>query len=250
MKIFLKPIINNIFEEFNKKKEEILPNTNEDDLTTLQKDIGIQTEPEYFFPNLNNLLMNKSYLKKKRYIKKPTGRKKKDDITLSKHNKYSNDNCIYKIKTRAFNFTLDTLNKLLIQQNSKKFFKRIEGKILKSGTKHHNLNLLNSKISTILTSSISKKYSKTNENINKELIEKYENFPLIKEILNMTFNDMIKTLYMLPNDEFQAKYSFESKYLFNNYDNCDERERMKMKNIIDYGLINHFESIKERKSKN
>ena len=248
---FCIPIIENNCEEINKKKENIISTVNEDDLTASPKSIGTQTEISYSIPNLQNQLTNGNYLNKKIYKNKPTGRKKKNDNnTLSKHNKYSHDNCIHKIKTRVLNFIYEILNQLLLLQKSEKFFKRIEGKILKNGAKHYNLNLFNSKISTILSSSLSKKYSKRNEKINQELIEKYSNVPLINEILNLTLIDMIETLYMLSIDEFKKKYSFESKYLFNNYFNCDEREKSIMKNIINSGLMHYFERLREKKVTN
>jgi hypothetical protein len=247
MKQFFLPIINNNYEEFNKKKDELIPVINKNDSTLTKKDIGVQTDHNNFCPKLENKLSNENYLKKKRYNNKPTGRKKKSDNSIGKHNKYSKDNIIYKIKTRTFNLILDILNQLLIQQNSQTFFKRIEGKILKNGAKIFNLNLLNSKLLTILNSSISKKYSKIKENANKELIEKYSNVPLIKEILNSTFNNVIKNIYMLSNEDFKTKYSFESKYLFNNNFYDDETEKKIMKDLIDYGLMKYFERLKERK---
>ena len=74
---FCIPIIDNNSEKINKKKENIIPTVNEDDLTASPKSIGTQTEISYSIPNLQNQLTNGNYLNKKIYKNKPTGRKKK-----------------------------------------------------------------------------------------------------------------------------------------------------------------------------
>ena len=77
MKQFFLPIINNNYEEFNKKKDELIPVINKNDSTLTKKDIGVQTDHNNFCPKLENKLSNDNYLKKKRYNNKATRRKKK-----------------------------------------------------------------------------------------------------------------------------------------------------------------------------
>ena len=65
----------------------------------------------------------------------------------------------------------------------------------------------------------------------------------------MTFSEFINRIFMMKSSEFEAKYSFYNKYLFENLQIEDEEEKSIIKNLIEYGLLNYFDEIKERKSK-
>jgi hypothetical protein len=190
-----------------------------------------------------------SLIGKKRFNQNPTGRKKIGDKTIRKHNKYSYDNCIYKIKNRAFNCVCYTLNNILKIKKQKENFQKIEGKILKNGTRDFNIKFLNSKISEILTMNVSKKYSDLNGENNKKLIQQFSTDPLIKEILDFTFYEAIEKLFVIPKNDYEKKYSFSNVYLLDNLKLEDEKEKEIINKLINDNLVNYFEAIKGRKKR-
>ena len=216
------------------------------------KDASTQTDKIGIIQRLNHS-PKMEFLNKKRkelfktevnYKKKPTGRKKKSDVSIRKHSKYSIDNSIYKIKNKAFNCVVFTINNIL--KNKGYEIKKVESNIFKDGSKIFNLELLKKKIADILLLKVSSKYSITYDNNNKEIIEKYSSNPLINEILNMTFEESIQKLFSMDKKDFQEKYKFENKYLFKNLACEDQQEFVILKNLIENGLTNHFEKIKSR----
>lgn len=215
------------------------------------KDASTQTDKIVLIQRLSDTSEMK-FINKKRTIfrteinnkKKPTGRKKQNDTSIRKHSKYSYDNLIYKIKNKAFNCVVFTLNTLL--QNTGYGIKKIESNIFKDGSKNFNLELLKKSISNLLLLKVSSKYSLAYDHNNKEIIEKFSSNELINEILNMTFEESIQKLFSMDKKDFQEKYKFENKYLFKNLACEDQQEFVILKNLIENGLTNHFEKIKSR----
>jgi hypothetical protein len=230
-----------------------------DSLSNEQKkyiDNSAQTDAIVIINQISSFSENKNdFLKKKKIFninipfieKKPSGRKKKNDITKGSHTKYSKDNCIYKIKNKTVNCIIYTLNRLLKVYFPDREIKKIASSIFKDGSKHFNLKLLNMKISDILLLKVSSKYSNDYNNNNKEIIEKLKDINLFNEILNMTFEDSIHKLFMMSSNDYKAKYSFENKFLFEKMGDKDKEEIIALKNLIENGLINYFEHIKSRK---
>ena len=108
---------------------------------------------------------------------KNKGRHKKndrrnDENDENKHDKFSEDNLMRKIKTYIFNTILNVLNKSL-KDRSQKFFK-LEPKLNESMKKDLNEKLMNQKIKEIyINNEISKRYkTETNCNNNINLIKK------------------------------------------------------------------------------
>ena len=103
------------------------------------------------------------------------------------------------------------------------------------------------KISDILLLKVSSKYSNDYNNNNKEIIENFKDINLFNEILNMTFEDSIRKLFMMSSNDYKAKYCFENKFLFEKMGDKDKEEINALRNLIENGLINYFEHIKSRK---
>ena len=207
----------------------------------VQTDEKICIIPKLGYNNRND------FLKKKKKIEniKQTNSERKQITTNRKHSKYANDNCIYKIKSKSFNCIVYTLNTLLKLISSQDEFKKIKSSFLKDCTKLYNEKLLQTKIKDILLFQISSKY--TIHYNNQEVINKYSSNELIKEILNMNYEDGIQKLFMMNPNEFMKKYSFENNLLFENLIIQDEKEYSILKNLINKGIINYFKKIKPRK---
>lgn len=119
----------------------------------------------------------KEEIKIKKEKQKNKGRHKKNDIRNdendeNKHDKFSEDNLMRKIKTYIFSTILNVLNKSL-KDRSQKFFK-LEPKLNESMKKDLNEKLMNQKIKEIyINNEISKRYlTETNCNNNINLIKK------------------------------------------------------------------------------
>ena len=215
------------------------------------KDASTQTDKIVLIQRLSDTSEMK-FINKKRTIfrtemnnkKKPTGRKKQNDTSIRKHSKYSYDNLIYKIKNKAFNCVVFTLNTLL--QNTGYGIKKIESNIFKDGSKNFNLELLKKSISNLLLLKVSSKYSLAYDHNNKEIIEKFSSNELINEILNMTFEECIQKFFNMDSKDFLEKYKFENKLLFKNLTFQDEKEYDVLKDLIQIGLKQYFDKIKSR----
>lgn len=203
-------------------------------------------EKKYLQKKRKNLFRTLSEKKKEK--KSLIGRKKKNDKREGKHNKFSNDNCIYKIKNKCFNCIFLTLNSLIKKEDPNDQIKKIDGNIFKNGTKIFNLQFLEKKISDIFLYKISSKYTLQYENNNQNIIEKYSTNKLIQEILNMTFEECINNIFTMSSEEFKKKYNFENKYLLEKLKKDDEYSNLK--ELIDTGLSRYFLDIKERKIRN
>lgn len=119
----------------------------------------------------------KEEIKIKKEKQKNKGRHKKNDIRNdendeNKHDKFSEDNLMRKIKTYIFDTILNVLNKSL-KDRSQKFIK-LEPKLNESMKKDLNEKLMNQKIKEIyINNEISKRYkTETNCNNNINLIKK------------------------------------------------------------------------------
>lgn len=186
-----------------------------------------------------------------------TGRIKKFEKKKGKHNNLSNDNVTKKIKGKVFSCIHSTLNNIIkrfYKKNKKKFkcqkksfLKKISYTFIKDGHKNYNIEFLNKQIKDIYLFQISSKYKEKENNI--EIIEKFSSDELFKEIIDMTFSEFINRIFMMKSSEFEAKYSFYNKYLFENLQIEDEEEKSIIKNLIGYGLLNYFNKIKERNKK-
>ena len=125
-----------------------------------------------------------------------------------KHNKFSSDNIIRKIKSNLFDVILRYINASMkeeeveiYEKNSKKiilskpFLLKISQEIIKNINVERNLNLLHSTLKEIFSNDVSKKVENHGLDKNKKVIEKiYEENKQKRaiSILNMTFNQCLE----------------------------------------------------------
>ena len=62
----------------------------------------------------------------------------------------------------------------------------------------------------------------------------------------MEYEDCIDNLFMMSSNDFQKKYSFDNKFLFEKAIK-DKKEYLILKKLIDEGIVNYFKNIKPRK---
>ena len=183
--------------------------------------------------------------------KKKLGRKKNDD-TLgkinSKHNKYSQDNIIKKIKSKLLHFLVEFLNNLLnsILKKNKinsyiKIVKNIEDNkipknvglikdldyknVIDRVKKEKNLEFFDMKLKDFLSGKISSKYKTLQKDSNKRIIEEILKEENENEIINFVFNLTFR----------QWLDSFLYKKEIKDYKNLDNEKI----NIINY----HFKRV-------
>ena len=168
--------------------------------------------------NVKNQLIDKNFIKYKNYnteknkfINKKKGRKRNDDESIRRHNKYSPDNLINKIKTilkkYVINFVNKIINSLYTYQKkisimselnfSYKSFELIKdvdyNSIANKKKKRENLNLLNYSLKEFLSLDLSGKYKTITQN-KRELLklnEKIMTGYLLKDSENKDFFDFI-----------------------------------------------------------
>ena len=200
------------------------------------------------FPYLNQKLnkkeiKNQKTMKKKKIKKKKLlGRKKKDGIEKGKHNKYSPDNIIKKIKTIFFKYIIIYIN-LIKEKHAQKYKENFEFKKLSYENYINNLKkdkeilLLNKPLKDFVSLEISSKHG-LNFDLNRQKMEKIleeeKDNQKLKFLLNMTFDewidiftfkkkvdddlefnglqDVLEDLYDKVDDEYFSRFIF---YLFN-----------------------------------
>ena len=169
--------------------------------------------------------------------KKLLGRKRKDSLTEGKHNKFSHDNIIRKIKSIILHIVYLFINDKIkeIYKNEpgydkeKDELKKIEqSQVINSDIKF-NQNFLNETLEHIFTVNISHKYKKYNLEHNKNLINRLLNDKNIKRrqifhnLFTKTFFECLehfrgtKNIYELEGintfDKIKAKYENDPDYL-------------------------------------
>ena len=196
----------------------------------------------------------KEEIKIKKEKQKNKGRHKKNDIRNdendeNKHDKFSEDNLMRKIKTYIFNTILNVLNKSL-KDRSQKFFK-LEPKLNESMKKDLNEKLMNQKIKEIyINNEISKRYlteTNCNNNINliKKIYEEKKEIDTIK-ILETEYIDYVTYLQKYEMGNFLRK--IRNKEIKNPDLDVD-----RYINSLKYMFLNYakwFNDKKGRKSKN
>ena len=99
------------------------------------------------------------------------GRKKKEVIDKGNHTKFTDDNMMRKIKSHFFNYINNSLNDSLF--NKTQVFLKLDNFINENLKRDYNMELMNKTIKEIyISSKISNKYKKKNNETNKKLVEK------------------------------------------------------------------------------
>ena len=125
------------------------------------------------------------------------GRRKIDENhnKKAKHNKFSHDNIIRKIKTQSLDFLVKKLNSCIKFRSGK--FRPLNKKMKERLKRDENLELLNKKISDILSNTKMNKISEKRRKSNKKLINKIYNENIEIEVINilsMTFQDFLNDI--------------------------------------------------------
>ena len=191
---------------------------------------------------------------------KKCGRKKKDrtckkDVCFV-HTKYRADNIIMKIKVNASNNYLDHLNFML--KNSKNNhinrirLRKVDCSIIKVYSKNKNLDLLDKKISDIISGKITKKFKNCDSLYNKKKIDLIfqKGDAEIINALNKTFRHLLELYCSKRTDIYLFKDFKKLENEIEKFKENDEDENYIQKYIE---IANNFEetikSIKPRKPK-
>lgn len=258
--------------EFNvqkkEKKEEILLQktravTNKKDFkgNFLQKKRNLISEEEESYKNEETPKANKDkifliYKEAKKKAKK--GRNKKFQ-SGGKHNKFSSDNMVRKIKVYLFAVILRFINASIKQESqpeeqnpkekdySKIFLVKVNQEIIIKINVDNNLKLLDSKLKTIFSNDISKKVKSLGLDINKKIIEEIiDQNKLVKtiKILNMTLYQCLEHFRGTQYYKELAGLEKEFEYVINDLKNKGENEQYISEFIH---LINIFKEFYKQK---
>ena len=151
------------------------------------------------------------------------GRRKIDENhnKKAKHNKFSQDNIIRKIKTQSLDFLVKKLNSCIKFRSGK--FRPLNKKMKERLKRDENLELLNKKISDILSNTKMNKISEKRRKSNKKLIKKIYNENIEIEVINilsMTFQDFLNDirdnyleefLYLIKEKEIKIQNKIKNK---------------------------------------
>ena len=186
-------------------------------------------------------------------INKKIGRIKKNSLIKGKHNRFSEDNIIRKIKTRFHEKLRLYINfeykKYILKKNPKKkkvkgWLKRINPKISRKIKKEENLKWFESKISDIFSENVSLRYSPHLINSNKKKIEFLlsvnEAIPII-DILNTKVETIFEKY--INNEELEG---------FKTLDDDIDEMRAQMKKSIQDNLeqyLNKYEYVAKNMKK-
>ena len=128
-------------------------------------------------------------------MKKNQGRKKKTEKDKGKHNKFSEDNLMRKIKSHFLDYIHNRLNNSFRNKNVQ--FLKLFSEINENLKRSYNIELLDKTIREIYENSpLSGRYRKVNVDINKNIIKQIFNEVDNKEeeviqILNSTYKDLL-----------------------------------------------------------
>jgi hypothetical protein len=199
-------IIPSLFKENTKKTKE--ESNKDEDFIKADDDLTHNTNSDYK-KKVDNIQVK---MRENIYSKMPfrentnKGRKTKLYEGLGKHNKFSDDNLIKKIKnmfkksfTKFINKKISTMYSQNDSNNSKnKQLYKLSQKQGERSKTEYNKSLLNRTLQSVFSEDISTKYKIKNPNYNKELIEKLlnekdENKRLtFQKIFNLTFIESLK----------------------------------------------------------
>jgi hypothetical protein len=116
----------------------------------------------------NENIKNREILQNKE--KKKRGRREKNSVVKGEHTKFEFFNMLHKIKVFSNKCIITTINGFLKLEKKNKTIKKNLGQITKDRTITLNKLLLKSKIKDIISSKISCKFTKYNENYNEQVI--------------------------------------------------------------------------------
>lgn len=174
----------------------------------------------------NENIKNREILQNKE--KKKRGRREKNSVVKGEHTKFEFFNMLHKIKVFSNKCIITTINGFLKLEKKNKTIKKNLGQITKDRTITLNKLLLKTKIKDIISSKISCKFTKYNENYNEQVINDLlltTSNEKIKYILNLTYENFITNIFSKYNEEeFFQEFNFENKDLFKSI-NLENKKR-------------------------
>ena len=187
--------------------------------------------------------------------RKQRGRKRSGNVG-GRHNKFSVDNLIRKVKSKLISAIVSFINSILKDTHlknelySKIFLAKIDQKYIRDTSSIFNIKLMELKIKDIFSDNISKKYLILGKNFNKNIITKIyteQNQKNTIDIFEMTFLDCLDHVTGRKQNEKLKGLEDEFKNIVNNMN-----ETRKYIEAF-YNFMNrfefHFKSIKPRKKK-
>ena len=216
---FLEHIKN--FLKQNKKFSEICEKLrkNENIVEAEYKFCNIKRKKEINFENNESFILIENKEKDNKIAKRGRKNKKQNKYKI-KHNKYSGDNIIRKIKAQLLLYLLKFLNNILNtnnNNNNKKLLK-LDSKYINQIKKDKDLNLLNMSLKDIYSLDISPIYKYLSTDFNKNIIHKIyekkikvEEYPTIKFAFNLSFREWIelftykKSIYEIIKDKKEVQ---------------------------------------------
>ena len=233
----------------NNKKESDFSNDDVDDTDGIFMNPNIPMEEEFEKNTLKYIKFNEfENEENKDFTKKKRGRKCLNDKDRNDiiHTNSDKDNVIYKLKVQIMKSIYYIIPELYFRsKNIKVKLNRIDGNILKNGKKSFNLEFLNLAIKDILNLIKSKRHKNNKKRENKDIIKEIEEIEIINSILNMKFTEFIEQIFTLSSDDFKQKFGFENAFLFSEIQ-LSKEQRDTMNDLIEKGLLKHFEKIKGR----
>ena len=178
--------------ELNKIHKDILDRIRCQSIGT--KDIENILNPKHIFKTIKKRVKKVDTDEKKKENLQ-CGRSKKDDDSIKKHNKDSEDNIMRKIKVNILTELVDYCNIHI----SKKII-HLDYKYKSNLKKDINIKMLNSSLKEILSYETSSKYGQGikdhNKNIIDDILEKEANNEKIKALLEMKLNKWIDEIFL------------------------------------------------------
>ena len=209
----------------------------------------IQPDSEYNSDNIKKEKINIFRFEKVPH-EKIFGRKRKSENKGGKHNKFSEDNIINKIKTKFFTYLLDIINKNVKNESYK--IKKLQTAFIANLNKDQNLKIFEKTLAQILLQEkISTKYANYDEYENRRIVKEiYENNKEKKviKILNLKLKELFGIFRRKLNNNIEITKELQKKisgldllvnknykdfeYFINNMDEKNTMEKNEFNNYI------------------
>ena len=228
-------IAKEIFPKFNQNEAKKYFQNN-DSIINLEKKMS---DEAYKQPKTRN-----RGIKLPKELKKKSGRKRKEDTSFSKHNKYSPDNIIKKIKTKILDYLLifinESLNSVLDNNTIKSYLKIINKGEYEENNKANlikyidyelfinkmkkasNIDFLKMTLKEFLSKDISPKFTKIKKNANSIIIEDLskQNNEILDFIFNLKLGDWLDVF--LYKKEFEIMNRNQIEIIMNSFQRVDK----------------------------
>ncbi len=142
----------------------------------------------------NEMEKNKDIIHEEKKIGRLSNKNKNDNL-MGKHNKFSTDNIMKKVKSFLFRYLIIAINLIIPQECKQYHLKKLNYDYINQIKKDKEISYLNMTIRDLLSLEISPKYSIIEKNFNQKNIEKILEISNtnvdMNKIFNMTFRDWI-----------------------------------------------------------